>query len=151
MLLYGLWEQRFGGVRNMATNGTGLGERVKNLRVERKWTQSELARRANTSQSNINLIESGERSDIKFDTIIGIARAFRVSTDEIMGYDKDALTEPALEPADHVRLNAVEVGLAAVRKDLADLAQMTQKGFEHIAAHFPASGAGKKPTRRKRS
>lgn len=126
-----------------------LGGRITKLRTERKWTQSELARLSGISQSNINLIESGTRSDIKYDTIIGIARAFRISTDELMGYDKDAIPEPVLAADDRQRIDELEKGLVRVNERL-DL------GFQEVlnrldARPLPASTKRPKQSQRKRS
>lgn len=125
-------------------DSSGLGDRIKAMRKERQWTQSELARLSGMSQSNINLIESGVRSDIKYDTIIGIARAFRISTDELMGYDKDAIPEPV----DGLAVKRID----ALEKGFVDLSGMVQRGFEDLAARLPAAKpAEKKPAQRKRS
>lgn len=132
------------------SESSGLGARIKALRLERDWTQSELARLSGISQSNINLIESGTRTDIKYDTIVGIARAFRISTDELLGYDKDAIPEPALGTEDRRRLDAVE-------EDLRDLSAVVKRGFAESANQFSAlksalqSALPKKQPRRKHS
>lgn len=88
----------------------GLGARLKKLRETNKWTQAELARNAGTSQGGVNLIETGGRDDIRASSVIKYATALHVTTDEILGYDVNAIPASA-DAAGASRLDAVEKGL----------------------------------------
>ena len=61
-----------------------LGERVRNLREARGWTQRELARRAGiASKSVISYYELGERHPT-LDNLVLLAKVFGVSTDYLL-------------------------------------------------------------------
>ena len=72
-------------------NGTGLveynfGERLKQLREKRKWTQQELADRTEGAigRPQIANMEAG-RSETTFATLIKLAVVFDVTTDYLLG------------------------------------------------------------------
>jgi len=53
-------------------------------RLERGWTQSELAKRSGVSQSTISQIESGERKYPRVHNIKKIAETLEVSIEELI-------------------------------------------------------------------
>ncbi|MNL79006.1 HTH-type transcriptional regulator SinR [compost metagenome] len=53
-------------------------------RLERGWTQSELAERSGVSQSTISQIESGERKYPRVNNIKKIAEALETSMEELI-------------------------------------------------------------------
>ena len=57
-----------------------LGEKLKNLRESRNWSQAELAKRLNKAVSTI----SGYESDAPLDVLVSISLLFGVSTDELL-------------------------------------------------------------------
>lgn len=83
----------------------GLGERLRRLREDRGWTQTEVADRLNVSSVTVNRYESGERNP-GFDTLIALADLFRVSVDYLLGRTDvptlapDAVHTPRLPEAD---------------------------------------------------
>ena len=57
---------------------------IKELRVKRGLTQSELARRAGIRQGVLSYIESGRTKHPRIDTLSAIAAALGVSVDRLM-------------------------------------------------------------------
>lgn len=60
-----------------------LGEKLKELRESRSWTQAELAKRLNKSVSTISGYESDAHA-IPLDVLASISLLFGVSTDELL-------------------------------------------------------------------
>ena len=65
----------------------GVHNRVKELRVERGWTQQELADAVGVSRQSINSIER-DRYVPSRPLALLVARVFKVSTDEIFTLEK---------------------------------------------------------------
>jgi len=63
---------------------TRLGEKIKELRLEKKLTLSKLAEIAKVGQSTINDIESGKAKNPKTDTLVKLADALSVSVNELI-------------------------------------------------------------------
>lgn len=61
-----------------------IGEHIKQERLARGWTQSELARRALSNSISISYYETG-RSLPSTLVLIGIADAFGISLDQLVG------------------------------------------------------------------
>ena len=61
--------------------------RVKELRIERDWTQQQLADLVGVSRQSINSIER-ERYVPSLQLALTFARVFKVSTDEIFSLEK---------------------------------------------------------------
>lgn len=59
-----------------------IGERIRNLRKERGWSQEELAHRANFNRSYIGAIERGEIS-ITVDSLDKVACAFEITIEDL--------------------------------------------------------------------
>jgi transcriptional regulator with XRE-family HTH domain len=59
-----------------------LGNNIRNLRKERKWTQEQLAEKADISVPYMTQIELG-RKQASLDTVENIAKALSVSIDEL--------------------------------------------------------------------
>ena len=69
------------------TNNMTIGSIIKNLRIENKMTQNELASLLFTSQDTISLWERNKSlPDVK--SVIKMATIFNVSTDYILGVEK---------------------------------------------------------------
>lgn len=64
-----------------------IGDRIKKLRTARKMTQNELAERINVTKSTISAYENGTRLP-SYDVLIKLARIFKVSTDNLLGYSE---------------------------------------------------------------
>lgn len=64
-----------------------IGKIIKELRVEQKLTQTELAKQLNTTQDTISLWELGKSyPDIL--SVIALAKIFNVSSDYLLGLEK---------------------------------------------------------------
>jgi transcriptional regulator with XRE-family HTH domain len=66
--------------------------KIRSLRKERKWSQQELARRADLSQATISDLERG-LEHVKAATLTSVAVALGVPLKEIMRVKKSALAE----------------------------------------------------------
>ena len=64
-----------------------VGERIKQLRKEKRLTQGDLAKRLGVSQAMITQYENHQREPKKFDTIKKIAAALEVTPEDILGKD----------------------------------------------------------------
>lgn len=64
-----------------------IGKLIKELRVEMKLTQTELAKKLNTTQDTISLWELGKSFPDIF-SLIKISQIFNVSTDFLLGLEK---------------------------------------------------------------
>ena len=69
-----------------------MGNRVRELRLEKGMNQTELALKINVSQQTISRIENGLNT-FPADTLIHIARFFHVSTDYILELSDTRMTE----------------------------------------------------------
>lgn len=63
-----------------------IGQRLKDLRIERKMTQKQLADRLGLAISAISSYESGDRYPT-LDTLAALARIYHVSTDYLLGLE----------------------------------------------------------------
>jgi len=69
-----------------------IGSRVKELRLTKGMTQSELAERIGMTSSAISSYEIGERQP-SYDVLIKIAKLFNVTTDYLLGHtNKDMMS-----------------------------------------------------------
>ena len=64
-----------------------IGKLIKELRIEMKLTQTELAKKLNTTQDTISLWELGKSFPDIF-SLIKISQIFNVSTDFLLGLEK---------------------------------------------------------------
>ncbi len=62
-----------------------IGENIKTLRVDRGWTQQNLADRVNVSRGRIGQIEKDPKAEIKGDTLMSLSRAFGCPPEVILG------------------------------------------------------------------
>ncbi len=69
-----------------------LGERLKALRTSKKMSQKELAEKIGIAKSVISFYESNDRCP-SYDVLIEIARTFNVTTDYLLGFDKNKLID----------------------------------------------------------
>lgn len=60
-----------------------LGIKIKELRALREWTQNELAKRAGIPRTNLASIETGKVVKPGTDTLLKLARAFKVRPEEL--------------------------------------------------------------------
>lgn len=64
--------------------------RIKEFRMTRGWTQSELARKSSVSQSFINALESGSK-DATSKTLRKLAEALEVTISDLLGESKSSV------------------------------------------------------------
>lgn len=60
-----------------------MGEKIKELREKRGWTQEQLAEKAGLSRVAISLIETGKTKEVMSGTIKALALALEVPVDDI--------------------------------------------------------------------
>ena len=63
---------------------SGMGERLKQLRLSKKMTQGDLAKKVGVSVSTIGMYERGQRSPDN-EMLVKISRTFSVSVDTLLG------------------------------------------------------------------
>ena len=63
-----------------------LGERLRRLRTQRRWSQRELADRAGVRQALIAQLESGKQQDTTSANVRKLAFALAVTVDFLTGY-----------------------------------------------------------------
>ena len=66
-----------------------LGEKIQRLRVERGFTQTELAKRAGVSQTIISRLEGKDRHNVNADVLKGLAKALGCTTDFLVGMHEE--------------------------------------------------------------
>ena len=72
-----------------------LGERVRQARRARDWTQRELADRAGLRAPHLlSYLERGGKTVVQADTLLGLAQALEVSTDYLLGLTDDPSPRP---------------------------------------------------------
>lgn len=69
-----------------------FGIKIKNLRLQKRLTQAELAQKLGVTKSVISAYETGLRMP-SYDVLVQIARIFKVSTDYLLGVE----TRPGLD------------------------------------------------------
>lgn len=102
-----------------------IGIRITQLREERDWKKTELARRLGISHSQVSRIESGETGTLSSDILIRLAEVFDVSADYLLGLT-DVRTKKNLDVA---QLNISEdaaIQLASGKLDLEMLSRLLE-------------------------
>jgi len=67
----------------MGVDYVSVGKRIKELRLEKRWTQAKLAEKSGIEPSNISHIERAA-TKLSLPTLISIANALEVTLDEIV-------------------------------------------------------------------
>lgn len=82
-----------------------LGNRIKNLRIKKSITQTQLAQRLGVTKATISGYEVGARYP-SLDMLIKLAQSFNVSTDFLLGIEKiQSLDVKKLTPKQLIILN----------------------------------------------
>lgn len=63
-----------------------FGEKIKSLRLNQHWTQSQLAQKLGMTKSVVSAYETGLRMP-SYEVLVEIARIFKVSTDYLLGVE----------------------------------------------------------------
>src|SRR2546423_1682827 len=93
-----------------------LGEKLKELRERRGWSQHELARQAHVRQALISALETGKQADTTGSVLRRLARTLGVSIDYLVGlYNHDPNRSPA-EGGSRARLSPLPVTTSLERK-----------------------------------
>ena len=98
--------------QNMYFNQAEFGQRIKELRTGKGWTQEELAGELNIGHVHMNSIERG-RKGCSIDLLLELAECFEVSTDYLLT-GKEHCSRQTGEKLQHVMDD-----LAAIIRDLA--------------------------------
>lgn len=100
---------------------SGLGERLRKLRLERKLTQREVAEQLGIGVSTLGMYEGGWREP-DLDTLMKLARFYGVTTDYLVGVD-----DSELSPEDQLRrLGAYLRGSGATDEDVELILQILE-------------------------
>ena len=77
-----------------------IGIRIRYFRKRKDWTQEELAKRVELSDSTISLYERGER-EVPADVIILICKALDVSPNTLLGFDTAGNKQKMMDEVSH--------------------------------------------------
>jgi transcriptional regulator with XRE-family HTH domain len=75
-------------------NVNGIGQRIRDARSQRGWSQNELASRAGVKQPTLQRIEAGLRMDPSIRTIAALAVALDMTIDALLDLPKNPLPRP---------------------------------------------------------
>lgn len=102
-----------------------IAKRITNLREERDWKKTELARRLGISHSQVSRIESGETGTLSSDILIRMAEVFDVSTDYLLGLT-EVRTKKNLDVAQLGISEEAAIQLASGKLDLGMLSRLIE-------------------------
>ncbi len=72
---------------------TTMGEKIKDLRVERRMTTKQLAQATGISEAVINGLENDNGRDVGYSRIVDLAKFFDVPTDFLLGFAESRITK----------------------------------------------------------
>ena len=72
---------------------TTMGEKIKDLRVERHMTTKQLAQKTGISEAVINGLENDNGRDVGYSRIVELAKFFDVPTDFLLGFTESRITK----------------------------------------------------------
>ncbi len=72
---------------------TTMGEKIKDLRVERHMTTKQLAQKTGISEAVINGLENDNGRDVGYSRIVDLAKFFDVPTDFLLGFTESRITK----------------------------------------------------------
>ena len=105
---------------------TTMGEKIKDLRVERHMTTKQLAQATGISEAVINGLENDNGRDVGYSRIVELATFFNVPTDFLLGFTESRITKNIELKALGLTDKAIEV-LLAKRQDN----ELVSKVIEH--------------------
>ncbi len=59
------------------------GDKIRRLRQARRWSQSDLARISGVDQGTISRLENNAQEKTRIETLVALARTFKVATDDL--------------------------------------------------------------------
>ena len=86
---------------NYASDFVNFGERLKALRTGQKLTQQQLVSRLGVAKSVVSYYESGDRFP-SYDVLIKISRTFHVTTDQLLGIEKQRVIDVSDLTEEHI-------------------------------------------------
>ena len=72
---------------------TTMGEKIKDMRVERQMTTKQLAQATGISEAVLNGLENDNGRDVGYSRIINLAKFFDVPTDYLLGFTESRITK----------------------------------------------------------
>ena len=69
-----------------------FGSRLKKLRLQKSWSQAQLAERLGLTKSVVSAYENGIRMP-SYEVLLALARVYKVSTDYLLGNEKSNTVE----------------------------------------------------------
>lgn len=105
---------------------TTMGEKIKDLHVERHMTTKQLAQATGISEAVLNGLENDSGRDVGYSRIIDLAKFFEVPTDFLLGFTESRITKNIELKALGLTDKAIEV-LLAKRQDN----ELVSKLIEH--------------------
>ena len=106
---------------------TTMGEKIKDLRVERHMTTKQLAQATGISEAVLNGLENDNGRDVGYSRIIDLARFFDVPTDFLLGFTESRITKNIELKQLGLTDKAIEV-LLAKRQDNELLSRLIEHG-----------------------
>lgn len=106
---------------------TTMGEKIKDLRVERHLTTKQLAQQTGISEAVLNGLENDSGRDVGYSRIIDLAKYFDVPTDFLLGFTESRITKNIELKELGLTDKAIEV-LLAKRQDNALVSQLIEHG-----------------------
>jgi transcriptional regulator with XRE-family HTH domain len=83
------------------------GEKIRSLRNKRRWTQKQLALTSGVDQSIISNLENNAKPGTRIETLVALARALSVATDDLLVPAEPIPVEPT-DPNLDVMMRLVE-------------------------------------------
>ena len=102
-----------------------MGEKIKDMRVERHMTTKQLAQATGISEAVLNGLENDNGRDVGYSRIIDLAKFFEVPTDYLLGLTESRITKNIELKELGLSDNAIEV-LLAKRQDNELLSQLIE-------------------------
>ena len=106
---------------------TTMGEKIKDLSVERHMTTKQLAQATGISEPVLNGLENDSGRDVGYSRIIDLAKFFNVPTDFLLGFTESRITKNIELKELEVTDKAIAV-LLAKRQDNALVSQLIEHG-----------------------
>ncbi len=106
---------------------TTMGEKIKDLRVERRMTTKQLAQKTGISEAVLNGLENDNGRDVGYSRIIDLAKFFDVPTDFLLGFTESRITKNIELKELGLTDKAIKV-LLAKRQDNALVSQLIEHG-----------------------
>ncbi|MCR5541128.1 MAG: helix-turn-helix domain-containing protein [Ruminococcus sp.] len=72
---------------------TTMGEKIKDMRVDRQMTTKQLAQAAGISEAVLNGLENDNGRDVGYSRIVDLAKFFEVPTDYLLGFTESRITK----------------------------------------------------------